>query len=146
MHLHSTYKRIFIFGKLRVVLEIRRLRCASCRKVHALLPCFVAPYRSHAIAVVQRCSENDETADEAAEFADCSVQTIKRWRTRLKRMKCTVISVLQGLLRKVFPADTPFDDGSLHTAYSSFGIVVSAGCLWGGINILLASDNTKIWL
>lgn len=146
MHIHSTYQRIFIFGKERIVLLIRRLRCVTCRAVHALLPDFVAPYRIHTTAVVQECSEYNATIDKSAVFADCSVQTIKRWRKRLKRVRDTVISVLQGLFRKSFSADEPFEGSSLHTAYSSFKVVTSAVCLWGGINILLASDNAKIWL
>lgn len=146
MHLHSTYQRIFVCAATRVPLVIRKLRCVSCRKVHAFLPDYVAPYRSHHMVLVQQCSDSNETVGKSSETACCCERTIERWRYRLKLFRDDVISALQGIFRNLFQETRPFDGSSLLTSWMSFGLVSSTACLWGGINILLASSCAKFWL
>ena len=148
MHIHSKYLRRFVFDEAVVNLEIYRLRCCECKKVHAVLPEFVAPYRIEPIEVVQSVCESEESNREVADkLQDVDERTILRWRTRYEKMKLSVLSTLQGIYAKVIGKNYLLPVGNcLQDVYESIKGKVTLKCLWGKINCLLTADSAGIWL
>ena len=80
VYMHGTYKRKIIISEFDVkTIIIIQVRCKQCRKVHAVLPEFIAPKKQYDFNLIKNAVENKE-------FETCSADdsTIRRWKLSFK--------------------------------------------------------------
>ena len=70
-------RRIFIdTDNSKKTLLIRRLRCASCGKIHHELPDILVPYKRHCAETIEDIINNEA---EVAEYEESTVYRIRAW-------------------------------------------------------------------
>ena len=115
---YGTYSRItpYLFGPI----SIQRVYCNSCKKSHALLPCFIIPY-ARVLDVIREAaiigiSFNTQTIEELAELLDVDPTTVARW-WRIFRTKSGVL--MESLTKKLAqsPQLSDWTSGPLHTPH-----------------------------
>jgi hypothetical protein len=78
----------------KIVLEIRRLRCSGCKKIHHELPDFLVPYKRH-------CSETiEEIITGEGETTNCEERTIRRIKIWWAALLMYFMGVLGSLTEK----------------------------------------------
>lgn len=60
-----------------ITLNIRRLRCTQCKKIHHELPDFVVPYKRYEVDCIENVVGDPTTSDTAAD--ECTLYRWKRW-------------------------------------------------------------------
>jgi hypothetical protein len=80
--MHGTYKRKVIISEFDTkTVTIIQVRCKECRKVHAVLPGFIAPNKQYDLNLIKEAVEKEKNKLETCAADD---STIRRWRISLK--------------------------------------------------------------
>jgi len=78
--MHGTYKRKVILSEFDTkIVEIIQVRCKKCRKVHAVLPGFIAPNKQYNYNIIKNTIEG-----KGCETCTADESTIRRWRVSVK--------------------------------------------------------------
>ena len=152
---HGQYWRGLRLEDEKHRLPVLRLRCRHCQKTHAVLPDFVAPYRHHAMPVIEAAVlavvENGTSVEEVA-GAGQDETTVKRWVKTYRYVAPAVTGVLASLLLRLKNKVLSLTQlsGSLWQQIKRFleslGDIAGSSS-WGKINIWLTSDDqTHVWL
>lgn len=100
MHGHGSYPR-------KIGVKIRRLRCPGCRRTHAVLPSFLAPYRPCLMALVDRAFrlrlEGRSWLGVADAVLEVSLPTLQRWVRRIRDLAETAVAILSRDARRLDP-------------------------------------------
>jgi len=101
LHGHGSYWR-------KSGLEIRRVRCSRCRKTHAVLPSFLAPYRPCEMSLVERVFrlrlDGWSWRQLGDSITDISLCTMQRWVRRISRLATAVAAILSRDMREFDPS------------------------------------------
>ena len=54
LHCHGTYTRYVLIERVKIPLNIRRVRCPICGKTHAILPAWIVPYVQRSVERIHR--------------------------------------------------------------------------------------------
>ena len=91
---YGSYRRnvIDINGqRVETIINIKRLQCSSCKKVHAIIPSFLIPYKQHTIDTINKILvENiteDKSYNEIEEATGVSRQLQKKWKDQFELLK-----------------------------------------------------------
>lgn len=79
----GSYNRNLIYLEDNVIkyklIKIKRVRCKTCGKTHALLPAFLVPYKIHTLDIILNCLSNQNT------HLSISSDTIINWNKQFKK-------------------------------------------------------------
>ncbi len=116
-HFHGSYTRKtpLCIGPIL----IQRVYCKSCKKSHALLPCYIVPYaRVLAIikqAVISQIAVNIQTIEEIAELFEVDPTTIARWWMIFRNKSNSLLAALSKYLASS-PGLTDWVRGDIRTS------------------------------
>lgn len=80
MGMHGTYKRKVIISDIDLqTVSIIQVRCKNCKKVHALIPSFLFPYKQYDSETIKKAIDG-----KAFEIYSADDSTIRRWRALKK--------------------------------------------------------------
>lgn len=89
---HGHYSRhvIVLLGAqvTHEVIEVKRVKCKSCNRTHALLPSFILPYHTHTYSVILKCLDEKivqkKKIKELTDLMGISFQLLFNWIKRFK--------------------------------------------------------------
>ncbi len=98
---HGSYTRTVRTGGDCLALTILRVRCPPCRKTHALLPSFLAPYGRYPVAAHEAAVTEQAAGvpvEEAGAVFGQAVETSKRWLAFFRSRIALALGALRGAL------------------------------------------------
>ncbi|WP_099084136.1 DUF6431 domain-containing protein [Desulforamulus profundi] len=123
-----------------IVLNIRRLRCTHCSKIHHELPDFIVPYKRYDADSIETVVSNDSVQTIAAD--DC---TLYRWRNWFQTISNYLIGCLISLSIRNFHVPVDILSVAPQTALQRIGHFVGDAPGWLG-RIVRPITNLNLWL
>lgn len=151
---HGYYERIVIHENSKDSLLIFRGKCVECKKTHAILPDFIAPYRHYAMSVISVTIE--ETTDELIPVELVSgpqdICTAQRWLNRFTAYCNEAAGYLNSIALQM-TGNIPTLIGKIHSspwqqlkaAILNLPSILSTSVM-GAVNIWLTRDTIDLWL
>ncbi|MGB9781560.1 MAG: DUF6431 domain-containing protein [Moorellaceae bacterium] len=145
MQAHGSYRRKVKTSEGEVVLlPIRRYCCSHCRRTHALLPDFIAPYRHYSMLTIAKALEEVVEARIPTEKVSGvqDIPTTRRWVRRFLGMLDQVLGSLRSMAIKVIKKAEPLIQVRELTLRAALGRLpaVEASSILGAVNIWLTRD------
>jgi len=155
MSFHGWYRRkiITLDGTITRI-PIARYRCPNCRKTHAILPDFVAPYRHYSqvlIAAVVEEVVSKQVPPERVE-GNQDIPTTRRWIRRFLKRCHEVIGVLESIAFrytgqiKSLLTEARSSPWEQMLAALELLPAVKATSVFGAVNLWLTMDVVGLWL
>ncbi|SHE99756.1 hypothetical protein SAMN02745133_01613 [Desulforamulus putei DSM 12395] len=123
-----------------IVLNIRRLRCTHCSKIHHELPDFIVPYKRYDADSIETVVSNDSVQAIAAD--DC---TLYRWRNWFQVMANYLLGCLISLSIRNFQVPVDILSVAPQSALQRIGHFVGDAPGWLG-RIVRPITNLNLWL
>lgn len=99
---YKRYLKIEQNGKIEEFeVKIKRIKCKSCNKTHAVIPDFIIPYKLCTLKLINKVIylkiSNEKTNKEIEEEYEVSRQLIRKWIKEFERMKSKVMLLISDV-------------------------------------------------
>ena len=124
-----------------IILNIRRLRCVHCRKIHHELPDFIVPYKRYEVDCIESAvSEDRKTADIAAD--EC---TFYRWKCWFEDFSTYLVGCLSSLAIRYSQISVEPLSEAPRSALQRMGHFVGDAPRWLA-RVVRPIANTNLWV